>query len=95
MVFVPPGGSAVITVTSTSLRAEVRGKWGFPVALVLKDPPARRPKNCRSDPWIRKIPWRREWQPMPGFWPGESHGQSSLVGSLPWGHTEPHTTEVT
>ena len=40
MVFVPPGGPAVITVTSTFLRAEVRGKWGFPVALVVKDPPA-------------------------------------------------------
>ena len=25
----------------------------------------------RFDPWVRKIPWRREWQPTPVFWPGE------------------------
>ena len=27
------------------------------------------------DPCIRKIPWRREWQPVPVFLPGEFHGQ--------------------
>ena len=25
-----------------------------------------------KDPWVRKIPWRREWQPTPVFLPGES-----------------------
>ena len=29
---------------------------------------------------VRKIPWRREWQPTPVFLPGKSHGQSSLAG---------------
>jgi len=24
------------------------------------------------DPWVRKIPWRRAWQPTPVFLPGES-----------------------
>ena len=37
------------------------------------------------DPWVRKIPWRRAWQPTPAFLPGESHGQRSLAGH-PWGH---------
>ena len=23
-------------------------------------------------PWVGKIPWRRAWQPTPGFLPGES-----------------------
>ena len=32
-----------------------------------------------GDP-VRKIPWRRGWQPTPVFLPGEFHGQSSLVG---------------
>ena len=32
------------------------------------------------DSWVRKIPWRREWQPTPAFLPGEFHGQRSLVG---------------
>ena len=31
-------------------------------------------------PWVRKIPWRRKWQPIPVFLPGKSHGQSSLEG---------------
>ena len=35
------------------------------------------------DPWVRKIPWRREWQPTPIFLPGELHGQRSLVGYSP------------
>ena len=28
-------------------------------------------------PWIRKIPWRRAWQPTPVFFPEESLGQRS------------------
>ena len=36
--------------------------------------------------WIRKIPWRRKWQPSPVFLPGKSHGQRSLVGYSPWSH---------
>ena len=35
------------------------------------------------DPWVRKIPWRREWLPTPVFLPGESHGQRSLEGRGP------------
>ena len=34
--------------------------------------------------WVRKIPWRREWQPTPIFFPGESHGQRSLAAYSPW-----------
>ena len=26
------------------------------------------------DPWVRKIPWIREWQPTPVFLSGKSHG---------------------
>ena len=32
------------------------------------------------DPWVRKIPWSRQWQPTPGFLPGKSYGQRSLSG---------------
>ena len=35
------------------------------------------------DPWVRKIPWRRKWQPTPVFLPGESHGWRRLVGYSP------------
>jgi len=42
----------------------------------------RRRKRYRFDPWVGKILWRRKWQPTPVFLPGESHGQSTLVGYL-------------
>ena len=35
------------------------------------------------DPWVRKIPWRRAWQPTPVSLPGESRGQRSLEGYSP------------
>ena len=34
--------------------------------------------------WVRKIPWRRKWQPTPIFLPGKSHEQRSLAGYSPW-----------
>ena len=47
----------------------------------------------RFDPWVRKFPWRRKWQPTPVFLPGKSHGQRSPVSYSPWGHKELDTTE--
>ena len=55
---------------------------------MVKNPPG-------FDPWVRKILWRRAWQPTPVFLPGESHGQRSLAGYSPWGRSELDTTEVT
>ena len=46
-----------------------------------------------SDPWVGKIPWRRKWQPILVFLPGESHGGRSLVGYSPWGRKESDTTD--
>ena len=40
------------------------------------------------DLWVGKIPWRRKWLPTPVFFPGEFHGQRSLVGYSPWGSKE-------
>ena len=67
------------------------------VVLVVKNPPtnAGRCQRSRFDPWIGKIPWRRAQQPIPGFLPGESHGQRSLAGCSPQGHTESDTTGET
>ena len=38
----------------------------------------RRCRRCEFDTWVRKIPWRRTWQPTPVFLPGKSHKQRSL-----------------
>ena len=51
-------------------------KMGFPGGSVVKNLSAcgnhRRLMFC---PWVRKIPWRRAWQPTPVFLPGECHRQ--------------------
>ena len=47
--------------------------------------------QCRRpvfDPWVGKIPWRRERLPTSVFWPGEFQGLYS-----PWGLKELDTTE--
>ena len=36
------------------------------------------------DPWVRKIPCRSKWQPIPVFLPGISHGERSLVAYSKW-----------
>ena len=45
------------------------------------------------EPWVGKIPRRRQWQPTPVFLPGKSHGQRTLMGCSPWGHRGSHTTK--
>ena len=40
-----------------------------------------------------KIPWSREWQPIPVFLPGKFHGQRSLAGYGPRGLKELDTIE--
>ena len=45
------------------------------------------------DPWVRKILWRRKWQPTPVPLPGKSHRRRSPAGYSPWGHKESDTTE--
>ena len=47
----------------------------------------------RFNHWVRKISWRRKWQPSPVFLPGKSHGWGNLVGYSPWGRKESDMTE--
>ena len=47
----------------------------------------------RLNPWVRKIPWRREGLSTPVSFPGELHGQRNLEGFSPWGHKQSDTTE--
>ena len=52
--------------------------------------------QCRRpglDPWVGKIPWRKQWLPTPVFLPEEFHGQRSLAGWSPSGHKHSDTTE--
>ena len=54
---------------------------GFPGGLVVKSPPRTQETWFRFP--VRKIPWRRKWQPTPVCLPGESHGQRNLMGYCP------------
>ena len=51
---------------------------------------SRRHKRCGFNPWVRKILWRKKWQPTPVLLPGKSHGQRSLVGYSLWGCSVGH-----
>ena len=68
--------------------------WGFPGGSRGKEPACRH-RRCEFDPWVRKIPWRREWQPTPVFLPGESRSQRSLAGYSPCGDKALDTFEET
>ena len=61
-------------------------KEGFPGRSDGQDPPAMR--DTGFDPWVGKIPWRREGLPTPVFWPGEFQGLYS-----PWDRKESDMTE--
>ena len=65
--------------------------WGFPGGSVVKIClQCRSPRRCRFYPWVRKMPWRRAWQPTPVFLPGESRGQRILAGRSRWSHGVGH-----
>ena len=48
-------------------------------------PGVQPPQALYCNPWVGKIPWRREWLPTPVNLPGEFHGQRSLAGIQPMG----------
>ena len=62
----------------------------FPAGASGKEPTcqSRRRMRHQFDPWVRKIPWRKAWQPTPILLTGESHGQRNLAGCSSWGHKE-------
>ena len=62
--------------------------WASLVVPLIKNPPAIRWIRPRFDPWVGKIPWRREQLSTPVLWPGEFHGLYS-----PWDGKELDTTE--
>ena len=55
------------------------------VTQIVKNLPAVRETRVS---FLRKIPWRREWQPSPVFLTGESLEQRSPADYSSWGHKE-------
>ena len=58
-----------------------------------KEPACNVGDQAGFHPQVRKIPWRRKWQPTPAFLPGKSCGQRSLMSYSPWGPKGSDTTE--
>ena len=56
--------------------------WSFPGDSDGKESACNAGDPRLNPPWVRKIPWRREWLPTPVFLPRESQGQRSLVGTV-------------
>ena len=70
----------------------------------------RKESACQSrrngfNPWVRKTPWRRKWQPTPVFQPGKSHGQRTWQATVHrganswtqlsnWTHRHTHTQKA-
>ena len=78
----PGGTQRVQLVGPCSSKADifvkrVGVKRGFPGGASSKQPDCqcRRLKRHGFDPWVRKIPWRRAWHPMPS---------SILAWRIPW-----------
>ena len=59
--------------------------FNYPGGVSGKEPArqCRRHNRYKFNPWVRKISWRRTWQPTQVFLPGEYHGPSSLAGYGP------------
>ena len=77
---------------SYTLYSFVSGFFGVSlVAQTVKNLPAM--QETQFHPWVRKISWRREWQPSPLFLPGEFREQRRLAGYSPWGYRDSDITE--
>ena len=69
--------------------------WHIPGCSVVKNLlPLQELQETRVWSWVRKIPWRRKWQPISIFLLGYSHQQRSLVGYSSWGCKELDTVEL-
>ena len=76
-------------VISLKQNSDIKKSMGLPWWLSGK-------KSCQCkrrgfNPWVGKIPWRREWQPTPVFLPGafpwtEEPGKLQSMGSQRIGH---------
>ena len=65
------------------------------MAKQVKNPPAmQETQETRVQSRVRKIPWKKKWQPTLVFLPEKSHGQRGLEGYSPKGHKESDMTEL-
>ena len=71
------------TSTSMCLGNYILKLYGLPRWLSGKESTCQC-RRCRFNPWVRKIPWRRKWQPTPVFFLGKSMDRGAWWATL-WG----------
>ena len=71
------------------LKEEGKTCRGFPAGSAGKEPTCqgRRCKRHKFNPWVRKIPWRRKWQPAPVFLPVDRGARQVTVHEVPKNQT--------
>ena len=79
---VPQLNEAAAAQAMTERPTDQHNLWASLVAQTVKNLQCRRPGFI---PWVRKIPWRREWLSTPVFLPREFCEQRSPAGWRPWG----------
>ena len=52
-------------------------------------------KKPGFNPWVRKSPWRRKWQPAPVLLPGNFTDRGSWWATVHGGHKESDTSDHT
>ena len=79
----------------THIQLPYKVRFGLPRWLSGKESTCqrRRLRRCKFDPWVGKIPWRRNWQSTLVFLLGKFHGQGSQMGHSPCGLKESDMTE--
>ena len=81
----------VIVKWDIDMRKSITNTWASQVL-------SGKESTCQCRKWVfdqrvRKIPWRRKWQPTPVLLTGESHGERSPAGYSPCVGDESDTTE--
>ena len=80
-----------VLLSESANKVALKSSQHLPSILIFKGLPrwfcgkesTRQCRRCRKrgfSHWFGNIPWRRRRQPFPGFLPGKSQGQASLVG---------------
>ena len=80
VVFVPLSHSLTLSLEASELNSQTLE----PLGVGLSKEPTCQCRRRSFDPWVRKIPWRSEWQPPPVFLPGESVWTRSRAGCSLW-----------
>ena len=82
-----PGGAIRVSSPGEGAKGATGKSRDFPAGSIVKKQtnkkkthlPVQETQRHGFNPWVRKSPWRRKWQPTPVFLPGESHGQKTSV----------------